>query len=368
MSKKRLQVFVSSTYNDLIEERQAAVSAILKAGHIPAGMELFTAADKSQWDTIEEWIDESDVYMLILGGRYGSIEPASGLSYTELEYDYAMRKSKPLFAVVINDSALDQKVKNDGIKSIETDNASRLALFRGKVLSNISSFYDDHKDIKLCIHEALSKLSSQRDLRGWIPGDQAIASRAFLDQVERLTEENEKLKAQLSAINSKKDHFDALSRIKIDEILKILGATKVTIPASEMATGEEWTTDVLNFLRANGPYLMQGIVATSPPTARYRYVAPLLALHGMMRHTPRKGAVQSRYDVTEFGREVLADINAMHHSELQRAKDARRAAATATLSKEQLSSQSTVGSTGTTESSTAKQVRKARKLPAKKVK
>ena len=45
---KKLQVFVSSTYTDLIEERQAAVEAILDAGHIPAGMELFKAGNESQ--------------------------------------------------------------------------------------------------------------------------------------------------------------------------------------------------------------------------------------------------------------------------------------------------------------------------------
>jgi len=81
-SRKRLQVFVSSTYTDLKEERQAAVSAILTAEHIPAGMELFTAGDESQMDVIKQWIDESDVYLLILGGRYGTIEPKSGKSYT----------------------------------------------------------------------------------------------------------------------------------------------------------------------------------------------------------------------------------------------------------------------------------------------
>ena len=77
---KKLQIFISSTYIDLKEERQAAVQAILKAGHIPAGMELFTAGDKSQMETIKRWIDESDIYMLILGGRYGSIEPTTSLS------------------------------------------------------------------------------------------------------------------------------------------------------------------------------------------------------------------------------------------------------------------------------------------------
>ena len=69
MSKKKLQVFISSTYTDLIDERQAAVQAVLDAGHIPAGMELFKAGNKSQLETIRKWIDNSDVYMLILGGR-----------------------------------------------------------------------------------------------------------------------------------------------------------------------------------------------------------------------------------------------------------------------------------------------------------
>lgn len=62
----KLQVFISSTFQDLTKDRQAAVEAILKSGHIPAGMELFTAGDKSQWEVIQRWITDSDVYMLIL--------------------------------------------------------------------------------------------------------------------------------------------------------------------------------------------------------------------------------------------------------------------------------------------------------------
>ncbi|MCY9419374.1 DUF4062 domain-containing protein, partial [Bacillus inaquosorum] len=52
---KKLQVFVSSTYTDLVTERQVAVEAILNAGHIPAGMELFKAGDESQKETIKRW-------------------------------------------------------------------------------------------------------------------------------------------------------------------------------------------------------------------------------------------------------------------------------------------------------------------------
>src|SRR6266403_1562984 len=132
--RKRLQVFVSSTFTDLRKERQAAVEAILTAGHIPAGMELFTAGDESQMDVIKQWIDESDVYLLILGGRYGSIEPKSGKSYTHLEYDYAIAKGKPFFACVIKDAAIDSRVKEHGRNVIENENPQGLKAFRAEVL------------------------------------------------------------------------------------------------------------------------------------------------------------------------------------------------------------------------------------------
>src|SRR5436309_534436 len=129
---KRLQVFISSTYLDLKEERQAAVSAILSAGHIPAGMELFAAGDQSQLAVIQDWIDQSDIFMLILGGRYGSIEPESQKSYTQLEYEYALKQEKPLFSVVIDDNALNERAKRPGQKVeevMELNNRDKLKQF-----------------------------------------------------------------------------------------------------------------------------------------------------------------------------------------------------------------------------------------------
>ena len=43
--------------------------------------------------TIQKCIDESDVYMLIVGGRYGSIDEECVKSYTQLEYEYALSKT-----------------------------------------------------------------------------------------------------------------------------------------------------------------------------------------------------------------------------------------------------------------------------------
>lgn len=133
--RKRLQVFVSSTYSDLIPERQAAVEAILTAGHIPAGMELFTSGDESQMEVIKQWIDESDVFLLILGGRYGSIEPNTGKSYIHLEYEYALSKKKSLFACAIKEPVLEERVKHQGTKIIEREHPQKLKEFRELVLS-----------------------------------------------------------------------------------------------------------------------------------------------------------------------------------------------------------------------------------------
>ncbi len=69
---KRFQVFVSSTFRDLVDERRAVIEGILEIDQMPAGMELFPASDESAWDLIKGVIDDSDYYVLIIGGKYGS--------------------------------------------------------------------------------------------------------------------------------------------------------------------------------------------------------------------------------------------------------------------------------------------------------
>lgn len=191
MSKKH-QVFILSTFSDLKEERQAAVEAILSAGHIPAGMELFAAGDESQMEVIKRWIDDSDIYMLILGGRYGSIDLATGLSYTELEYDYAVINNKPFFALVLNDSALESR----GVENREKEHIEQFSNFRKKVLSKISKLVDDSKDIKIGVLESIKNLS-HRNIHGWVRSDQLPDIAPLLSQLKTLSSENAKLKTEL---------------------------------------------------------------------------------------------------------------------------------------------------------------------------
>ena len=155
----------------------------LKSGNIPAGMELFTAGDKSQWQVIQRWISDSDIYIIILGGRYGSIEPSSGLSYTELEYDFAVSSGKPHFAIVINEDALKDKIEAMGSVVLDKDNPQKLMDFRAKVLSKMSSFFSDPKDVKLAVLETVPQLAQEYELKGWVRATELLDTKALADEL-----------------------------------------------------------------------------------------------------------------------------------------------------------------------------------------
>jgi Domain of unknown function (DUF4062) len=235
ISKRKLQVFVSSTYTDLKEERQAAVAAILSTGNIPAGMELFSAGDETQMDVIKRWIDESDVYLLILGGRYGSIEPNSGKSYTHLEYEYAVEKRKALFAVVIEEEYLDEKVRTQGKQVVELDNGNALKQFRTLVCSNMVSFFGDLKDIKLAIQESMSDFMRREELKGWIPGDQQVSG-VVAEEIAKLTKENQELRERISLVKPQEQLYNGLS---FSELFEMLLSETIAVDKIIVARGVE---------------------------------------------------------------------------------------------------------------------------------
>ncbi|HTW67536.1 MAG TPA: DUF4062 domain-containing protein [Bryobacteraceae bacterium] len=97
--EKRYQV---STFEDLQDERREVMQALLSLDCIPTGMELFPAADDDSWELIKRFIAGCDYYVVIVGGRYGSVGP-DGKSYTEMEYDYAVDAGLPVLAFLHKD-------------------------------------------------------------------------------------------------------------------------------------------------------------------------------------------------------------------------------------------------------------------------
>lgn len=223
-----------------MDERQAAVEAILDTGHIPAGMELFKASNESQLDTVKRWIDESDIYFLILGGRYGSIEPISGKSYTHLEYEYAVENNKPFFAVVMKDSALNEKVKTAGLSVFEQENQTKFKGFKELATSKMCKFFDDNKDIKLAIHSSIQELMSIHEFDGWVSGK----------ELKQLLIENNELKKQTQEVRSKSlissndssENEDSLEKVEFNilkDVYDISGGLQHKIAMLEdLGTGE----------------------------------------------------------------------------------------------------------------------------------
>lgn len=90
------EVFVSSTYVDLKDERQAVLQTLLRMNCLPVGMELFPNGRPDVWQLIEDLISRCDVYILILAGRSGTLAPDGSMSFTEKEFRLAQSLGKPM--------------------------------------------------------------------------------------------------------------------------------------------------------------------------------------------------------------------------------------------------------------------------------
>ena len=170
--KRKFSLFISSTYEDLKKERQALMGVALENNFIPVGMEQFHAAPASQWTVITRMIDQCDFYLLVVGGRYGSIDELSDISYTEKEYKYAKEKGIPTLVLIKNASSItDDKKDTDDEKYDKYEKMKRLDSFRKKVKNdgNTVDAFNDLNDLKYKATQALKNAQEYADKdAGWV--------------------------------------------------------------------------------------------------------------------------------------------------------------------------------------------------------
>jgi len=97
-------VFVCSTYDDLIEERDAVLDAIRKVQMQHNCMEFFGARSSRPIETCLEEVRKSDIMLTIVGHRYGSLVPGMSISYSEAEYSEGQRLNKVCLAYIMDDN------------------------------------------------------------------------------------------------------------------------------------------------------------------------------------------------------------------------------------------------------------------------
>jgi hypothetical protein len=110
-------------------------------------------------------IDQSDYYLLISAGRYGSIHPETGLSYTEMEYDYAMEIGKPVIRLLYRDPFNELQGER-----IEQSGAGRRLLkrFREKISSgSLVRFWSDPSELGAETVFALRDVIRRAPATGW---------------------------------------------------------------------------------------------------------------------------------------------------------------------------------------------------------
>jgi len=84
-----MRIFISSTYRDLKDDRWSLLIGLKKAGFDSLGMEFFAAEPDTPKQVSLREVRSSNLVILLVGNRYGSLDPETGKSYTHLEYEEA---------------------------------------------------------------------------------------------------------------------------------------------------------------------------------------------------------------------------------------------------------------------------------------
>lgn len=191
--ERKYQVFVSSTYEDLVEERQEVMHALLELDCIPSGMELFPAADEDQWNLIRGVIDECDYYLVILGGRYGSLGP-DGIGYTEMEYQYAVESKKPVIGFLHKDPDSLPKKKTEQTQSGQ----KRFQKFREFVKQKPCKFWETPQELGSVASRSLIMLQRKNPGIGWVRGDM-VPDQEAVKEILELRKQIDTLKSELTS-------------------------------------------------------------------------------------------------------------------------------------------------------------------------
>ena len=214
--EKRYQVFVSSTYEDLKEERLEVMKALLELECIPCGMEYFPAANEDQWTFIKKLIDNCDYYVVIIGGCYGSVDEV-GLSYTRKEYEYAMSQGIPTIGFIIKDRGMLSAGKRD----VDGGKMQKLDEFIYLVRTKLCKDWSTTHELGAVVSRSLTQLIKSTPRVGWVRSDK-VSSEELLTDINKLRKENEMLKDQITQMVTS-DNIEITDIASLDEKFTVSG-------------------------------------------------------------------------------------------------------------------------------------------------
>lgn len=186
-----MKFFLSSTYEDLKGFRQVAINTLEDLCCQVEAMEYFEASTMTNKEVCLQRLRESDLVIGIYGRRYGSIDPETDTSYTELEYDAAVDAGIPVLGFVLQVGKNEReerewefihKIYDHGVLCGKIDKKRDFFL---KLNSSLREYFDglngyDYSGIWSDIVEAEEKVSGAFD--GKIPKEEDMDM--ALDELE----------------------------------------------------------------------------------------------------------------------------------------------------------------------------------------
>lgn len=204
------RIFVSSTYYDLKHVREIVREFIADLGYEPVLSEFsdifYQPGDIVQNSCLRE-ISSCDIFVLIVGKRYGSYFPGDSLSITHREYIEAQNQSVPIYSFVDLDVLHDYEFH-------KKNSDSGKCKFRVVEDINIFNLIDDIQ--KASRDNALIPFTSIADILQHLKKQWASLFKSYL-QGEQLKSSAKKPKIEIN------ENFE-----KFKEKLKIIGITEIS--------------------------------------------------------------------------------------------------------------------------------------------
>lgn len=194
--EKIYQVFVSSTFEDLQEERKEVMQALLELDCMPAGMELFPASNDDQWTLIKRVIDTCDYYLLIIGGRYGSVNE-KGISYTQMEFEYAREIGKPIISFLPQNPETIPAGKSEK----DSEKQQKLEAFKNLAKRKLIKYWENPEQLGSIVSRSMIKLIKDFPAEGWVKANGAV-DETSVKEIARLQKENAELVQRLNEIST----------------------------------------------------------------------------------------------------------------------------------------------------------------------
>lgn len=178
MEIEKYQVFISSPFHGLLEQRKAAIQSVINWEHIPIALENFSPQVQKDLDVIIKAVKNCQIYILIIGHRYGSIirdkniTRGRDISYTQFEFEKAIEIGLvPLVFMKRYEEACDEIKSDDAIlnKEIEMD---RLKSFHNLIYEKKIYYrpWNDNTNLEEVCGRALKTAIVEKEVKlpGWI--------------------------------------------------------------------------------------------------------------------------------------------------------------------------------------------------------